>query len=207
MARQHGARVRAFNISREQIEYARWKAKSLGLGDTVEYIEDDYRNLSGRYDAFVSVGMLEHVGVPYYRELGEVIRRCLEPQGLGLIHNIGRNRPKPNSPWTERRIFPGSYPPSLSQMMDIFEPWELSVLDVENLRLHYARTLEHWTERFEQQEDRIQQRYGPAFVRAWRLYLVASTVAFRTGSLQLFQVLFSPDSNNMVPLTREHLYQ
>lgn len=207
MAKNYDVRVRAFNISKEQIEYARWKAKTLGLEKKIEYVEEDYRNISGQYDAFVSVGMLEHVGVNYYRDLGGVIHRSLKPNGFGLIHSIGRNKPKPNSPWTEKRIFPGSCPPSLSQMMEIFEPYNLSVLDIENLRLHYARTLEHWTERFESHIEEIADNYDQEFINAWRLYLIASTTAFKTGSLQLFQVLFSPDSNNELPLTRQHLYQ
>jgi cyclopropane-fatty-acyl-phospholipid synthase len=121
MARHHGVKVRAFNISREQIAFARERAKAEGLDRNVELVEDDYRNIRGQYDAFVSVGMLEHVGVENYPELGEVIRGCLKPEGLGLIHTIGRNRWKPMHRWIDRRIFPGANPPSLKQMMDIFE--------------------------------------------------------------------------------------
>jgi cyclopropane-fatty-acyl-phospholipid synthase len=144
MARNHGVKVTAFNISREQIAYARERAQAEGLSNLVEFVEDDYRNICGKYDAFVSVGMLEHVGVENYPALGEVIRGCLKPDGLGLIHTIGRNRWKPMHRWIDRRIFPGANPPSLKQMMDIFEENDFSVLDVENLRLHYARTLEWW---------------------------------------------------------------
>ena len=122
MASRYGARVRAFNISREQIAFARKRASEQGLEGRVEFIEDDYRNISGRYDVFVSVGMLEHVGRENYPELGRVARRSLAPEGRGLIHSIGRNRPAPLQPWIERRIFPGAYPPSLGEMMQIFEP-------------------------------------------------------------------------------------
>ena len=110
--------------------------------------QDDWRNIAGRYDAFVSVGMLEHVGKNHYRELGEVINRSITDKGIGLVHTIGRNAPAPVDPWIERRIFPGSYPPSLAEMMRIFEPRGFSVLDVENLRLHYALTLRHWLSRY-----------------------------------------------------------
>ena len=113
MARNYGVRVRAFNISREQVAYARERAAREGLSGQVEYVEDDYRNISGRFDAFVSVGMLEHVGVENYATLGAVIRRALQGRGRGLIHSIGRNYPAPLHPWIERRIFPGAYPPSL----------------------------------------------------------------------------------------------
>jgi cyclopropane-fatty-acyl-phospholipid synthase len=110
------------------------------------------------------------------------------------------------NPWIARRIFPGAYPPTLREMMEIFEPNGLSVLDVENLRLHYARTLEHWLENYEAQVDAIRSMFDEAFVRAWRLYLTGSNRAFEQGSLQLFQVLFSRSGMNAIPRTRAHLY-
>ena len=206
MARRYGAQVRAFNISREQIRFARERAAALGLGERVEFVEDDYRTVEGEYDAFVSVGMLEHVGVDNYRTLGEVAARSLKPDGRGLIHSIGRNAPAPNNAWIERRIFPGSYPPSLAEMSTIFEPQEFSILDVENLRLHYARTCRAWLDRFEAAAERVAAMYDADFVRAWRLYLAGSVAAFTTGSLQLFQVVFAPGRSNAVPMTREHMY-
>ncbi len=206
MAREYGAKVRAFNISHEQVRYARERAAGLGLGERVEFVEDDYRTVTGEYDVFVSVGMLEHVGIDNYRTLGEVAARSLRPDGRGLIHSIGRNAPAPNNPWIERRIFPGSYPPSLAEMSVIFEPQRFSVLDVENLRLHYARTCRAWLDRFEEARDQVAAMYDVDFVRAWRLYLSGSVAAFTTGSLQLFQVVFAPGESNAVPMTREHLY-
>ena len=206
MARHYGVKVRAFNISREQVAFARARAASLGLSSQVEYVEDDYRNISGRYDAFVSVGMLEHVGVANYAALGEVIARSIGTQGRGLIHSIGRNRPAPLQPWIEKRIFPGAYPPSLAEMMQIFEPWDFSVLDVENLRLHYAQTLRHWLALFESASGRVREMFDEKFVRMWRMYLAGSVAGFTTGALQLFQVVFAPRDNNDVPMTREHLY-
>ncbi|MFV2090172.1 MAG: class I SAM-dependent methyltransferase, partial [Pseudomonadales bacterium] len=104
-------------------------------------MEDDYRNITGTYDAFVSVGMLEHVGFDNYRTMGVTIDRCLKDEGCGLIHSIGQNIPRPMNEWIESYIFPGAYPPTLRQMMDIFEPQGLMVVDVENLRPHYAQTL------------------------------------------------------------------
>jgi cyclopropane-fatty-acyl-phospholipid synthase len=206
MAKRYGVTVKAFNISHEQIAYAREQAKAEGLSGRVEFIEDDYRSIHGKYDVVVSVGMLEHVGTDHYSELGRTIHRCLKPQGLGLIHSIGRNRAGPNSPWIERRIFPGSYPPSLREMMEIFEPNQFSIIDVENLRLHYARTLRHWLDRFERAVDKLAGQYDERFVRAWRLYLAGSIAAFLTGSLQLFQVLFTHSANNRIPWTRADIY-
>ncbi|GAB4281625.1 MAG: cyclopropane-fatty-acyl-phospholipid synthase family protein [Deferrisomatales bacterium] len=207
MARHYGVTVRAYNISHEQVAFARERARAEGLDGQVTFVEDDYRNLSGRYDAFVSVGMLEHVGKRHYRELGRVIRRCLKPEGRGLVHTIGRDRPLPMDRWIERRIFPGAYPPTLKEMMTLFEPYGFSVLDVENLRLHYARTLEHWLERYEACAERVRRLFDERFVRMWRLYLAGSIAAFRSGSLQLFQVVFSRSGENSIPWTRAHLYE
>ncbi len=206
MARRYGVRVRAFNISHEQVRYARQRAAREGLAASVEYVEDDYRNISGRCDAFVSVGMLEHVGAENYPTLGQVAHRCLEGRGRGLIHSIGRNRPAPMQPWIERRIFPGAYPPSLAEMMRIFEPWNFSVLDVENLRLHYAQTLRHWLELYEAAAERVRAMFDEKFVRMWRLYLAGSVAGFSCGTLQLFQVVFAPGDSNDIPWTRAHLY-
>jgi len=206
MAREYGARVRAYNISHQQINFARDKARDEGLDDRVEYVEDDYRNASGQCDVFVSVGMLEHVGVANYRDLGGVIDKCLRPDGRGLIHSIGRNRPRLMNRWIEKRIFPGAYPPTLKEMAAIFEPYNFSILDVENLRLHYALTLEHWLERFEDNVSKVRDLFDERFVRAWRLYLTGSIAAFRLGDLQLFQVVFNRGDSNNVPMTREHLY-
>jgi cyclopropane-fatty-acyl-phospholipid synthase len=206
MASRYGARVRAFNISKEQIAFARARAKEQGLEGRVEFIEDDYRNITGRYDVFASIGMLEHVGKENYPELGRMARRVLAPDGRGLIHSIGRNHPAPLQPWIERRIFPGAYPPSLGEMMQIFEPADLSVLDVENIRLHYALTLREWLARYEAAVDKVRSMFDELFVRMWRLYLAGSVAAFESGTLQLFQVLFTTPQNNRIPLTREFMY-
>ena len=206
MAKYYGVTVKAYNISHQQLAYARDRARQEGLIGRVEYIEDDYRNIRGQYDAFVSVGMLEHVGLPNYPVLGAVARNVLREHGRGLIHSIGRNRPGTMSAWIERRIFPGAHPPCLSEMMQLFEPHNFSVLDVENLRLHYARTLAHWLERFEANTDRIEAMTDSAFVRAWRLYLAGSMASFTAGDLQLYQVVFSHGTCNDVPWTRWRLY-
>ncbi|MBI3562779.1 MAG: class I SAM-dependent methyltransferase [Gammaproteobacteria bacterium] len=206
MAQHYGVQVRAYNISSEQVAFARQQAKYLGLENQVEYIEDDYRTMTGQYDVFVSVGMLEHVGPQHYPTLGAVIDRCLKPHGRGLIHSIGRNHPGFMNAWIEKRIFPGARPPSLKQMMDIFEPFGFSVIDVENLRLHYAKTLQHWLDRFNAHEPQVREMFDENFVRAWRLYLAGSIAGFTTSELQLFQVVFTRADNNDLPWSRAHLY-
>ena len=135
-----------------------------------------------------------------------MVARSLQHGGRALLHSVGRNRSQPPNAWLEQRIFPGSYPPSLREMMDILEPDRFSVLDVENLRLHYARTLMAWLERFEANAERIAQMYDDTFVRAWRLYLAGCAAAFRASSIQLFQVVFARPDANQIPMTRAHVY-
>lgn len=191
MARHCGARVRAFNLSHEQVEYARYRAAREGLASSVEFIEDDYRNVGGSFDAFVSIGMLEHVGAEHYQDLARMLGRWLGVSGRGLLHFIGRSRPEPLSPWIRRRIFPGAYAPALSEALAMLEQGDYAVLDVENLRSHYARTLACWLERFEAAQGEAARLFDSEFLRAWRLYLAGSEAAFQTGNLQLFQVLFA----------------
>jgi cyclopropane-fatty-acyl-phospholipid synthase len=207
MAKNYGVRVRSFNISKEQIAHSRAWAKQLGLDGLVEFVEDDYRNLTGTYDAFVSIGMLEHVGKGNYKDLGALMSRALTPEGRGLVHSIGRDSPALMNAWIDKRIFPGAYPPTLREMMDMFEPHRLSVLDVENIRLHYAKTLEWWLRRYEENVDAVRAMFDETFVRAWRLYLVGSIAAFLAGKLQLFQVLYARTGAKNVPWTRAHVYR
>ncbi|WP_261977902.1 SAM-dependent methyltransferase [Marinobacter sp. F3R11] len=206
MARNYGVHVHAYNISREQILYAREQAREQGLDTLIDYVEDDYRNIRGQYDAFVSVGMLEHVGKENYPALSELIKRTLKPEGMALIHSIGRNRPMLMNSWIEKRIFPGAYPPSIGEFMSLCEHGNFSVLDVENLRLHYARTLDDWLTRFNSVEAAVSEMYDEHFTRAWRMYLAGSIAAFRAGSLQLYQVLFTHGDNNELPATRQDIY-
>jgi len=203
MARHYGVRVTALNVSTEQIAYARRRAREEALEGRVDFVLDDYRNVSGQYDVLVSVGMLEHVGAADFPRFGEIIDRSLTPEGRGLLHFIGRDQKLPLNPWIRKRIFPGAYPPTLSEVFEqIFEPCRLSVLDVENLRLHYAKTLAHWRQRFDEAADRVVKMFDEPFMRAWRLYLAGSEASFTTGSMQLFQVLFARGGSNAIPWVR-----
>ncbi len=206
MAKHYGVHVQAVSNSHEQILWARRRAAELHLTHQVEFIEDDYRNISSNCDAIVSAGMLEHVGAPHYRDIGRVIHRVLDSAGRGLIQSIGLNQPHPLNLWTRKRVFPGTYAPTLRQAMDLFETGDFSVVDVENLRPHYARTLEHWLERFENSSARVSEMFGADFVRLWRLYLAGSLAGFSSGSLQHFQILFARKACQRIPLTRAQLY-
>jgi cyclopropane-fatty-acyl-phospholipid synthase len=209
MARHYGVRVRAFNISGAQLAFARERATREGLSDRVSFIDGDYRTIDGRCDAFVSIGMLEHVGPRHFSELGAVIDRTLDPaSGRGLLHFIGRNTPMPFNAWTTRYIFPGAYAPTLGEVAPaIFEHHGLSVTDVENLRLHYAATLEQWQRRFEAQVDRVRRMFDERFVRIWRMYLATARAGFLSGDLQLFQIVFGRATRGDRPETRSGLYE
>lgn len=202
MARHYGVRVRAYNLSREQIRYARDRAARDGLTGAVQFVEDDYRAITGQFDVFVSVGMLEHVGLAQFRQFGALLNRTLpSSSGRGLLHFIGRDFTFPLNRWIRKRIFPGGYPPTLTQVTRrILEPGGFSVLDVENLRPHYAKTLMHWRTRFERRT--AQAGLDDAFTRAWRLYLAGSEAAFTTGSMQLFQVAFTRSRCDDIPWIR-----
>jgi cyclopropane-fatty-acyl-phospholipid synthase len=207
MARHHGVTVKAYNVSKEQVRWARRRAREEGLDGRVEFLEEDYRAAQGTYDAFVSVGMLEHVGPANYPALGDVIARTLTPAGRGVLHFIGRDRPEPLNAWIEKRIFPGAYPPTVAEVLEgVLQPKGLSVLDIENLRLHYAKTLHAWRTRFEAAAAKLSARFDESFLRAWHLYLVGAEAAFLAGSLQLFQIAFARSGVNDVPWARASLY-
>jgi cyclopropane-fatty-acyl-phospholipid synthase len=210
MAQRYGATVRAYNISSEQIRHARERARERGLDDRVEFVQADYRAIDGEHDVFVSVGMLEHVGLENYAALGDVIDRTLERRrGRGLLHFIGRNVAQPLSAWIDRRIFPGAHPPTLGEATrGVLEPAGLAVIDVENLRGHYAKTLDHWRRRFDDVAADLAPSYGQSFVSAWRLYLAGSQAGFEAGTMQLFQVLFARNgSEDLVWTTRSRYPQ
>jgi cyclopropane-fatty-acyl-phospholipid synthase len=206
MAEYYGVEVRAYNVSRAQVDWAREQAAARGLDSRLQFNLGDYRSIAQRCDRFVSVGMLEHVGRANYRALGELIERCLKPEGLALIHTIGRNQPRPTDAWIRKYIFPGGHIPSLGEMMAVFEPNRFSVLDVENLRLHYARTCADWLANFETVAEKVSEMYSEEFTRMWRLYLAGSSAGFQFGTLQLYQVVFAHGSNNKVPWTRQYQY-
>lgn len=209
MARQYGASVRAFNISPLQLEYAREQAARAGVADRVTFVDADYRSIDGTCDAFVSIGMLEHVGRDQYADLGQVIDRVLDRgAGRGLLHFIGRNWPMEFNAWIARYIFPGAHAPTLAEVLpDVLERGNLSVIDVENLRPHYALTLRQWRARFERCAEDVARQFDRRFVRMWRLYLAGAEASFASGDLQLFQVVFGRAADNCAPLTRRALYE
>ncbi len=205
-AKNYGVKVTAYNISKEQVSHARKLAEEEEVEDLVTFIEDDYRNANGIFDKFISIGMIEHVGKENYRVFTDVIKRTLKEGGKGIVHFIGKITQKRSDSWIEKYIFPGGYTPTLSEVLSPFEKRGLVVRDVENLRLHYARTLDHWTERFENSIDKISETFDERFVRMWRLYLNFSSISFKYGGHALYQIIFTNGLDNADEMTRESLY-
>lgn len=206
LARDHGARVVGVTLSREQLSVARERAQRAGLADRVEFRLMDYRNVDGPFDRIVSVGMFEHVGAPHYRTYFGKVRDLLTPDGVALIHTIGRSsRPEGTNPWIDKYIFPGGYVPALSEVMKAVEKEDLVTDDIEVWRLHYAETLRHWHDRFVARQDEARALYDERFCRMWRYYLLASELTFRLNRQVVFQLQLSR-SQEAVPLTRDYLY-
>ncbi len=205
LAREHGARVTGITLSAEQLAVAQARAARAGLAESVEFRLEDYRRTTGHFDRIVSVGMFEHVGTAHYRAFFDAVHRLLEPQGVALVHTIGRNGPpSATSPWIAKYIFPGGYIPALSEVAPAIERAGLLSTDIEVWRLHYARTLRHWQERFAANIDRIRAIYDERFCRLWRFYLVSSEMAFRSGQQCVFQFQLARQQE-VVPLTRGYL--
>lgn len=207
-ARSRGARVVGITLSEEQVSEARARIGELGLGDRVEIRLQDYRRVreQGGFDKVVSVGMFEHVGRSHLLEYLRQTASLLKPGGTGVIHTIGRMIRGGIDPWIRQYIFPGAYLPSLAEIARGASKCNLNIIDVENLRMHYAHTLDRWAVAFERHVDQIRQMFDEQFVRMWRLYLHSSAAAFRYGSLNLWQVTFTKGLVNDLPLTREYMY-
>jgi cyclopropane-fatty-acyl-phospholipid synthase len=206
LARDYGVKVVGVTLSTEQHQVATRRAKEAGLADRVRFDLIDYRAVTGEFDRIVSVGMFEHVGLPHYSTYFDQVRDRLTPDGIALIHTIGRaGRPSMTSPWITKYIFPGGYAPALSEVMPAIQDSGLWTTDIEVLRLHYAETLAHWRARFEKNLDEIRALYDERFCRMWRYYLVASEMTFRHHRQCVFQIQMSRKIET-VPITRDYLY-
>ncbi|HWA00398.1 MAG TPA: cyclopropane-fatty-acyl-phospholipid synthase family protein [Caulobacterales bacterium] len=205
LAEEHGAEVCGVTLSEEQFAAARRRALMAGLDKRVHFELRDYRDIVGRYDRIVSVGMFEHVGRPNYQSYFDTVARLLTDDGVALIHTIGRvDGPTPTSPWIAKYIFPGGYIPALSEIMPAIERAGLVVCDIEVLRLHYARTLRFWRERFAEHRDEVRALYDERFCRMWEFYLAGSEASFRAGGNVVFQLQLAK-RNDVVPITRDYV--
>lgn len=205
-AQEYGIEGLGNTLSRNQYEYAKRTIHEFGLQDRIRVVLEDYRNLTGTFDKVVSIGMFEHVGKQYIPVFMEKASKLLKEGGLGLLHTIGKDVESSSDIWMKRYIFPGSYLPHLPEIAHAMGKTGLCILDVENLRLHYARTLDHWAANLEKNADKVRKMFGENFLRMWRLYLNASSAGFKYAESRLYQILFSNGLNNELPLTREHCY-
>jgi len=205
LAAECGADVTGLTLSEEQHKVATRRAAAAGLSDRVRFHLRDYREEKGRYDRIVSVGMFEHVGVIQYPAFFRGLSDMLEPDGVALLHSIGRmDGPGTTNPWLRKYIFPGAYSPALSEVVPEAQRARLWITDVEILRLHYAETLRAWRRRFEQNRDRIRALYDERFCRMWELYLVGTELAFRRDICLVFQMQLAK-AVDTVPLTRDYM--
>lgn len=193
-------------LSKNQYEYANNKIRELGLENRIKVLYKDYRELNGVFDKFVSIGMFEHVGKKFIPVFMEKVTQLLKPAGVGLLHTIGKDSPSRGDPWTLKYIFPGGYIPVLSETVEAMGKAGFSVLDVENLRMHYAKTLDLWAANFEQHSEKVKEMFDESFERRWRLFLNGASAGFKYSDTRLFQVLFSNGINNELPITRQHVY-
>lgn len=205
LARDWGARVTGITLSEEQLAEARRRAAEAGLADRVRFLLMDYRAWDRPVDRVVSIGMFEHVGLAQYRRFFRAVHDMLRPDGVALIHAIGRSSgPGATNPWLARYIFPGGYSPALSEVLPAVEKAGLWVTDVEVLRLHYGLTLREWRRRFAANRDAIAALYDARFCRMFEFYLSGCELAFTRTDHMNWQMQLTRDAAAL-PLTRDYM--
>jgi cyclopropane-fatty-acyl-phospholipid synthase len=207
LARDCDADVLGVTLSEEQIGLSRERAQKAGLSERCRFELVDYRSLAGTFDRIVSVGMFEHVGVPYYPAFFAKIRDLLNDDGVALLHSIGRSDgPGVTNPWVAKYIFPGGYTPALSEVLPVIEQAGLIVTDIEVLRIHYAETLKKWRHRFKAHWREVAQLYDERFCRMWEFYLAGAEMGFRHDGLVVFQIQLAKRVETL-PLTRDYMFE
>lgn len=197
--------VTGVTLSEEQHRVAERRAAEAGLSGRVRFLLEDYRRRTGQYDRIVSVGMFEHVGARHFREFFAKLRELLPDDGVALLHSIGRMEPPgTTSAWLRKYIFPGGYTPAMSEVLAALEREKLYVTDIEILRLHYAKTLSHWHQRFQANRAQIADLYDERFCRMWEFYLKGCEMAFKYWNQMVFQMQIARNQD-AVPLTRDYI--
>jgi cyclopropane-fatty-acyl-phospholipid synthase len=206
LARVARADVTGVTLSKEQLETANQRALDSGLSNHARFELQDYRNVQGRFDRIVSVGMFEHVGVNYYRQFFDKIASCLNDDGIALLHTIGRtDGPGATSPWVDKYIFPGGYIPGLSEIIPHIERAGLMVVDIEVLRLHYAKTLQAWADRFRANREKAEAMYDERFCRMWEFYLRGARYVFLYEHHVVWQIQLVKDIYALPRITRDYI--
>jgi cyclopropane-fatty-acyl-phospholipid synthase len=201
------ARVTGITLSKEQHARATERALERGQAQQASFRLEDYRDVGGRFDRIVSVGMFEHVGVGFYDTYFRKCAQLLTDDGVFLLHTIGRSSSRAvTNPWIAKYIFPGGYIPALSEVLPAIERARLVVTDVEILQLHYAETLKAWRARFLAHREEAERLYDERFVRMWEFYLASSEMAFRESDMVVFQIQMAK-RKGVVPQTRDYIGQ
>lgn len=206
LADKEDVQVTGLTLSNEQLAVANKEAVRRGLDNQVQFRLEDYRNHHGKYDAVVSVGMFEHVGLRNFDGYFTKVAELLSRDGVAMIHTIGHtDRPTATNPWFRRHIFPGGYIPAISEITTAVERSPLVFADIEVWRQHYALTLKEWNRRFQTVRPEFAREKGERFCRIWEFYLLACQTAFEVSNLVVYQLQLG--LNNMsVPTTRDYLY-
>ncbi len=208
-AKQYGIQGFGVTLSEEQFTFAKKAAKQAGVANKVKFELANYQQLPERglqFDRVVSVGMFEHVGKGNHRNYYHAVGSLLKPNGLSVLHTITQQSEQPNDPWIDKYIFPGGYIPSNREIVSALPNYNFRLLDYENLRLHYALTLEEWQRRYESHRSEVLKMFDEHFYRMWDLWLASSAAGFRYGALDLSQYVFAKGIQNDLPLTRDFLY-
>jgi len=197
--------VTGITLSEEQLKVSRDRAARRGLSERVRFELQDYRDLKGRFDRIVSVGMFEHVGIGNYGGFFRKIAALLDKKGVMVLHAIGRTRPNyTTNPFIEKYIFPGGYMPSVAEVLPAIEKAGLLIKDVEIMPMHYAYTLRAWRERFVARRAEAVALYDERFFRMWEFYLAVSETAFRHDRLFIFQIQIARHQDT-VPCARNYI--
>jgi cyclopropane-fatty-acyl-phospholipid synthase len=207
LAEMANAKVTGITLSQEQFKRAQERAMERGKTNEATFRLIDYRDVEGKFDRIVSVGMFEHVGVGFYDTFFEQCAKLLADDGIAVLHTIGRSGPPSiTNPWIAKYIFPGGYIPALSEVLPAIQRSGLIVSDVEVLQLHYAETLKAWRERFLAHRDEVLRLYDQRFLRMWEFYLACSEMAFRAGDMVVFQIQLAKHKG-VTPATRDYIVQ
>ncbi|MDR3593042.1 MAG: class I SAM-dependent methyltransferase [Negativicutes bacterium] len=209
-AQKYGVKATGITLSSEQYAATKERVADLGLAGQVNVEIMNYQELDPRihhFDKIVSIGMFEHVGKNNLPTYMERVSDLLSDGGLSLLHTITGPDEHPGNNWMLKYIFPGGYVPSLRETVWLLPDYNFQLLHIENLRLHYAMTLDLWYRNFMEHIDAILQKFGTRFTRMWSLYLQACAASFRVTGLSLHQLLFSKGLNNRLPITYDYIYR
>lgn len=206
-AKRYGVKATGITLSEEQYERVKERRVEEQLEDLIDVKLMDYRELKNqKFDRVVSVGMLEHVGQEHLPEYFQKVDELLEMGGLSVLHSITSQKEGATNSWIDKYIFPGGYIPSVSELVNHITSNKFFLTDLESLRRHYEKTLDHWAENFENVLDEVKKTKDERFIRMWRLYLHACSASFQTGNIDLSQFIFTKGTNDSIPLTREYMY-